>query len=223
MTTRILQFYGGGYATGGTEPISITANLNNSVVYSGTIPTDYISEPSLLPDDQVLLFTCEVPMNFAGTYPMEIYIDNPVGVRVYFDQIYSNYMTIFNPVYSPAQVKILNNPASTRSEKVDVLIQSAVSPLTQEEIAILYSTDPAEQSIQKDIIIAHNLQLTVSSGPIGWQSPNTSNDPRSNVVINGVAVSRFAEPSGTWGWMVIFDAETSGSISYDLTLISGYE
>ena len=223
MTTRTLQFYGNGYATGGTEPISITAELNNIIVYSGTIPTDYILEPSVLPDDQVLMFTCEVPMNFAGTYPMEIYIDNPVGVRVYFEQINSNYMPIFNPVYSPAQVEILKNPASTQSEKVDVLIQCAVPPLTQEEIAILYSTDPAEQSIQKDIIIAHNLQLTVSSGPIGWQSTDTSNDPRSNVVVNGAAVSRLAEPSGTWGWMVSFNVEMSGSITYDLTLDAGYE
>ena len=37
MTTRTLQFYGSGYATGGTEPISITAELNNIIVYSGTI------------------------------------------------------------------------------------------------------------------------------------------------------------------------------------------
>ena len=223
MTNRTLQFWGSGYATSGTEPISITAELNNIIVYSGTIPTDYISEPSLLPDDQVLLFTCEVPMNFAGTYPMEIYIDNPVGVKVYFEQIYSNFMNIFNPVYSPAQVEILSNPAATQSEKVDVAIQCAVPPLTQEEIAILYSTDPAEQSIQKDIIIAHNLQLTVSSGPIGWQSADTSNDPRSNVVVNGVALSRLADPLGTWGWMVIFNAEMSGSITCDLTLDAGYE
>ena len=87
MTNRTLQFYGGAYAFGGTEPISITAELNNNVVYSGTIPTEYATEPSVQPVDQVVLFTCEVPMNFDGTYPMVIYLDNPVGVRVYFEQI----------------------------------------------------------------------------------------------------------------------------------------
>ena len=223
MTNRTLQFYGSAYAFGGTEPISITAELNNNVVYSGTIPTEYATEPSVQPADQVVLFTCEVPMNFAGTYPMEIYLDNPVGVKAYFEQIYSNYMAIYNPVHTPAQIEIFNNPASTRSEKVDVFVQCAVPPLTQEEIAILYSTDPAEKSVQQDIIIAHNLQLTVSSGPTGWCSIDNKNDPRSNVVINGVDVPRDTDPLGPWGWMIVFTAETSGTLAFDLTVLSGYQ
>jgi hypothetical protein len=222
MTNRTLQFYGSAYAFGGTEPILITADLNNSVIYSGTIPTEYTTEPSVQPADQVVLFTCEVPMNFAGTYLMNIYIDNPVGVNVYFEQIYSNYMAIVNPVFSPAQVEILKY-GLVKSDKVDILVECAVPPLTQGEIAILNEGTGFSNPIQQDIIIAHNLPLYISTGPNVWTSVNDNNDPRSNVVVNGVAVSRDVDPPGTWGWMVIFNAETSGSISYDLTLISGYE
>ena len=129
MTNRTLQFWGSGYATSGSEPISITAELNNIIVYSGTIPTDYTSDTSRLPEDQVLLFTCEVPVDFAGTYPMIINLDNPVGVDVFFAQIYSNYMAIVNPVYSPAQVDILKY-GLVKSDKVEILIECAVPPLT---------------------------------------------------------------------------------------------
>jgi hypothetical protein len=222
MTNRTLQFCGSAYAFAGSEPISMTADLNNSVVYSGTIPTEYTTEPSVQPADQVVLFTCEVPMNFAGTYLMNIYLDNPVGVNVYFEQIYSNYMAIVNPVYSPAQVEILKY-GLVKSDKVDILIECAVPPLTQGEIAILNEGADFSNPIQQDIIIAHNLPLYISTGPDVWSPVDDNNDPRSNVVINGVAVPRDVDPPGPWGWMVIFNAETSGSISYDLTLISGYE
>ena len=220
MTNRTLQFWGSAYATGGTEPISITANLNNTLVYSGTIPTDYTTEPSVLTDDQVLLFTCEVPVNFAGTYPMEISLDNPVGVRVFFEQIYSNYMQVLNPVYSPAQIEILQH-GLVKSDQVDILIECAVPPLTPGEIAILNEGTGFSNPIQADITKAHNLTLYVSTGPIGWLSPNDGKDPRSNVIINEIPVTRFAEPAGTWGWMVIFNAETAGSITHDFTLVAG--
>lgn len=221
MTNRTLQFWGGGSAIGGTEPISITADINNSVVYSGTIPTDYTTDPSRVPEDQVLLFTCEIPMNLAGTYPMIINIDNPVGVDVFFEQIYSNYMAIVNPVYSPAQVEILKY-GLVKSDKVDILIECAVPPLTQGEIAILNEGTDFSNPIQKDIIIAHNLLLYISTGSNVWTQVDNKNDPRSNVVINGVPTSRELTPLGTWGWMVSFTSETSGSIACDLTLIAGY-
>lgn len=221
MTNRTLQFWGSGYATSGSEPISITAELNNIIVYSGTIPTDYTSDTSRLPEDQVLLFTCEVPVDFAGTYPMIINLDNPVGVDVFFAQIYSNYMAIVNPVYSPAQVDILKY-GLVKSDKVEILIECAVPPLTQGEIAVLNEGADFLDPIQQDIIIAHNLPLYISTGPDVWQPVDANTDPRSNVVINGFPTSRAPIPSGIWGWMVSFTSESSGSIAYDLTLIAGY-
>ena len=221
MTNRTLQFWGSGYATSGTEPISITAELNNIIVYSGTIPTDYTTDTSRLSEDQVLLFTCEVPVDFAGTYPMIINLDNPVGVDVFFEQIYSNYMAIVNPVYSPAQVEILKY-GLVKSDKVDLLIECAVPPLTQGEIAILNEGADFQNPIQQDIIIAHNLPLYISTGPDVWLPVDDDTDPRSNVVINGVPTSRAPTPPGTWGWMVSFTSETSGSIAHDLTLSAGY-
>lgn len=63
----------------------------------------------------------------------------------------------------------------------------------------------------------------VSSGPTGFVNICGNAEPRSNVVINGVAQTRGATPTGTWGWEVEFPAEGSGSIECDLTFEPGLE
>lgn len=220
MAARTLKFFGS--ASGGPGQIFITAKINNNIMYSGTIPTEY-SSISVLTQDQMVLFTCEVPMDFAGTYPMIVYLDSSVAATVHFAEIKSNYMRIPRTVavYTPAQEEILNNPGATRSEKVAVAIECAVPPLTQEEIATLNSTDPTVGPTQRDIIIAHNLSRYVSSKSDTWYAVNGSSDPRSNVVINGVSAARGADPAGTWGWSVSFSGQTQGVIAYDLTVDSG--
>jgi hypothetical protein len=74
---------------------------------------------------------------------------------------------------------------------------------------------------QNAILVAHNITLTVSSGPDGFYGVNNAKDPRSNVVINGVSVTRGTSPTGTWGWLVEFSAEESGLIEYNLTVVAG--
>lgn len=62
----------------------------------------------------------------------------------------------------------------------------------------------------------------VSSGPTGFLNiAGATLDPRSNVVINGVAQTRGDTPAGTWGWEVEFAAEESGTIDCDLTFTPG--
>ena len=79
MTNRTLQFWGAGYAIGGTEPITISAQLNGNEIYTGTIPTDYTAPVSVLPEDQVLLLTCtSIPVEYAGTMTMSVILDNPM-------------------------------------------------------------------------------------------------------------------------------------------------
>ena len=94
MANRTIQFLGQGYAPTGTEPIMVTATLDGNTVYTGTIPTLYTSNIGRLPTDQVVLFTCEIPVEFAGTVPMTISLDSPVGVDAYFEQMLSNYMPV---------------------------------------------------------------------------------------------------------------------------------
>ena len=64
----------------------------------------------------------------------------------------------------------------------------------------------------------------VSSGPTGFLNVSGSTvDPRSNVVINGVALTRGETPAGTWGWEVEFAAEESGIFECDVTFEAGLE
>ena len=94
MANRTIQFWGQGYAPTGTDPIMVTATISGNTVYSGTIPTLYTSDINRDATAQVVLFTCEIPVDFAGTVPMIISLDSPVGVDAYFEQIMSNYMPV---------------------------------------------------------------------------------------------------------------------------------
>jgi len=218
MANRTIQFLGQGYAPSGTEPISITATLNGNVVYTGNIPTLYSSDISRAPGDQVVLFTFELPMDFVGPQPMSIALDNPVGVSAFFEQIYSNYMEIYNPVYTPSEINILSNPASPGVEKLAIYTAKAVPPLSAAEIAILTNGTPTEKNA---VLEAHNITIVVSSGPDIFFSINSQSDARSNVVINGTAVTRRDTPPGTWGWLVEFPAEGTGLIEYNFTAQAG--
>ena len=218
MANRTIQFFGQGYAPTGTDPIVITATLAGNVIYTGNIPTLYTSDVGRLPGDQVVLFTCELPVDYAGTAPMSISVDSPVGVDAYFEQIESNYMTIFNPVYTQSEIGVLTDPASTVAERTAIYTARAVPPLSPAEIAVLNNGTPEEKTA---IIVAHNLTLTVSSGPDEFIAVNGNADPRTNVVINGVSRTRATDPAGTWGWEVEFSSDESGLIECDLTVIAG--
>jgi hypothetical protein len=220
MANRTIQFFGQGYAPTGTDPITISATLAGNVVYTGTIPTAYTSEINHLSDAQVVLFTCEVPMNFSGTVPMSISLDSPVGVTAFFEQTLANYATVYNPVYSTTDIEVLQNPASTQAEKTAIFIEKAVPPLNAAEIAI-FETGTAEE--KNAVRVAHNLQLLESSGPDNFVLLAGSAEPRTNVVINGVSQTRQSEPTGTWGWVVSFTAEESGLFDCDLTVLAGQE
>ena len=220
MANRTIQFWGQGYAPTGTDPITVSATLNGNVVYTGTIPTLYTSEIDYVDTAQVVLFTCELPVDFAGTVPMSISLDSPVGVTAFFEQIQSNYMTIPNTVFTAEQRATLTNPATTLADRITIWTACAVPSLSAAEITILESGNTVEIAA---ILDTHNLQTYISSGATGFIPVSDTTEPRSNVVINGTAQSRQAEPTGTWGWTVEFPAEGSGLFEYDVTVIAGQE
>ena len=220
MANRTIQFWGQGYAPTGTEPIVITANLNGNVVYTGTIPTLYTSDVSRVPADQVIVFTVDVPVDYAGTFPMSISLDNPVGVDTFFEQIVANYASIFNPVFTTSEIGVISDPSSTPAEIIAIYNAHAVPPLSPAEITILENGTTEEKNAVR---VSHNITTLVSSGPDTFISVNGTADPRSNVVINGVSVTRGTDPIGTWGWEVEFPAEGSGVINYDLTVVAGQQ
>ena len=220
MANRTIQFLGQGYAPTGTDPITVSATLDGNVIYAGTIPTSYTSEINHLAEAQEVLFTCELPVNFSGTLPMSISLDNPVGVTVFFEQIQLNYMTIINPVFTAEDLAALANPATPRADKVAIWTARAVPSLSAEDIAIL-ETGNLEQV--NTVRAAHNLQTYISAGPGIFLAANGAAESRSNVVINGVAQTRQSEPAGTWGWTVEFPAEGSGLFECNVTVIAGQE
>ena len=218
MTNRTVQFFGQGYASAGTEPIVITATLDGNVIYTGNIPTLYTSDIDHTPGEQVVLFTCELPIEYAGTAPMSIVLNNPVGVDAYFEQIMANYMPNYNPVYTQSEIGVLTDPASTNAERTAIYTAKAVPPLSAAEIAVLNNGTQEEKNA---ILVAHNITVVISSGPDGFSNVNGDADPRSNVVINGVSLTRATDPTGTWGWEVEFPAEGTGVFEYNLTVVAG--
>jgi hypothetical protein len=227
MANRTIQFLGSGYAPSGTDPITISATLNGNVVYTGTIPTSYTSEIERLSVDQVALFTCELPVDFSGTVPMSISLDSPVGVSVFFEQVQSNYMPANNPVFTVAQINTLEapvgaDPAADIDARLAIWTPLAVPPLSEADITVL-TTGAAWSAEKQAVLVAHNIQLSVSSGATTFLPINGGNDPRTNVTINGESVTRQSDPAGTWGWVVEFPAEGSGLFAYNFTVTAGLE
>jgi hypothetical protein len=96
MTTRTVQFYGQGYSTPAAEgltltPCTIVATVGGNVVFSGNIPTLESSDILREPDEQVVLFTCEIPLVTTGnayTIPVSLAL---TGDDIFLEQIEANY------------------------------------------------------------------------------------------------------------------------------------
>lgn len=66
---RTIQFFGQGY---GSTPASIVVKLEDLIIFSGEIPTIVQANSNTDPDDQVVLFTCELPVTTQQLVPMVI-------------------------------------------------------------------------------------------------------------------------------------------------------
>lgn len=82
---RTVQFFGQGY---GPTPANIVVKMDDSVIFSGPIPTIDQIGFNTAPEDQVLLFTCELPIDFEGFKPMTIEV---LEGTVVFAHIYANH------------------------------------------------------------------------------------------------------------------------------------
>jgi hypothetical protein len=82
---RTVQFFGQGY---GTIPASIVVKLEDLTIFSGEIPTIAQSAYNTDPSDQVVLFTCELPVTFEGLKPMSVEV---LAGTVVMAQIHANY------------------------------------------------------------------------------------------------------------------------------------
>ena len=90
---RTFQFMGNGY---GDTPVTVTATINSTTIFSGTVPTTAGPTPApgpWDPADQVVLFSIDdsaaLNTDFAGSLPMTVVASG--GNSVNFGQINSNY------------------------------------------------------------------------------------------------------------------------------------
>jgi hypothetical protein len=212
MANRTLKFYGKGY---GATPASVTVQLDGVQVYTGTVPTVDQETIERLPEEQVVLFTIDVPIELAGSIPM--ICQTNLGT-IFWAFITGNYVMIPNPVFTTAEFEIITDPSSTTAERMAVYEANAVPPLSPAEIALLSSTDPIDQPAQFEILQAHKITTYVYGGPDVYGDVYDGEE-RSEVYINGVEQTPTRPPSvkGTWGWVV--DADQT--LSYNLNIIAG--
>ena len=86
---RTFQFMGNGY---GDTPVTVTATINSTIIFSGTVPTISGVPDGYTPENHVVLFSvdsADLNTDFSGNVPMTIVISG--GNSVNFGQINSNY------------------------------------------------------------------------------------------------------------------------------------
>lgn len=215
MANRTVQIKGYGF---GSTPAVITVTLEGNTVFNGEIitadmPIPAMPNPSL---ESSILCSFELPINFGGEKAMTCSVSNGTVV---FAEILANYTPITNPVFSVEDLAIIQNPDTTQSHRVEIVSTYAVPPFSAEEITTLESTDPAEINAQLDIMAAHNVSLTVSSGSSVYYG--FSENSRANVVIDGVpTIAPHTDDSeGEWWWKI----GSGSTLAYNLVVNTGLE
>ena len=208
MAIRTVQLLGQGY---GTNPAQITVTANGNTVFLGTVPTADQPVPAL-PNLEInlnnILCTFEIDTAFVGEIPITCAVS---AGTVVFSEIYANYVAIPNPVYTPAQITTLTNPDTTQADRVAIYTQVAVPALSQADIDILM--DPATTPDQYTaILVAHNCTTIISTGASGYGFIDNT-DPRSSVVIDGIAQTPdHGDLGGVWWWTI----NTGSTMTYQL-------
>jgi len=105
MANRTVQVKGYGY---GSNICNADVSYNGATVFSGTIPTLNQEEIMVSPDGQVVMFTFEIDIAAAGTFPFNINFSG--GNLVYVEQILTNYSAQGNISSGPDNYKIISAP-----------------------------------------------------------------------------------------------------------------
>lgn len=169
---RTLKFYGIAFGS----QAEITAQVDGVEVYSGpihTLPYSDLQTANFFEVNQVM-FSIENSAKFNTDFSGEITVTITVtsGDLVVFTNVLGNYWgTTPNPAFSPEQYAVLNDPASTGDQVVDVVIEAADPPFSAEEITVLRDfakTYPTPSAVVNDLLQAHNVLYSVHS-PDSWQ------------------------------------------------------
>lgn len=222
MANRTVKFYGLGF---NPEPVSITVTVDGTQVFSGAIPTIDQAVPNVnaarsgYTFEELLSF--EVPMDFDGTKPVSLTVNN--GAMIFADE-QANYTLLPNPVFTPEQFQVLIDPNRTRQQSLDIIVPLANPPFTSAQIDLLTNISKEEYKTLRPMLQEHNVLTLVTSGVNGYRPTlnafeGTIEDNRLNVVINGVPENPERAPTydGTWNWTLY----AGDVMTYDLQISRG--
>lgn len=207
MANKTIKFLGYGFSS---SPAEVTATADGNVIHTGAVPTLNQPAPSLpdlsISSEPADLFTFDVDQSFVGTIPMTCTVTSGTVV---FTVVQVNYYPIPNPVYSAADLEILNS-----NVKADILALYEVKanpPLSAADLEVLNGADAVAK---QPILVAHNLTVTIPGGVNDFGPCDLLDDPRENPVLNGVVCSIDRTPpyTGTWWWK-LFEGDV---FSYNL-------
>lgn len=236
MTNRTIKVIGQGYSA---TPVSVLAQVNGNVVYSGTVPTvnedisvtddadpGHVAIQQALQANQTTLFTFDVDVAFAGTVGLTIDVS---GGPIYIGAVvYANYNSIpvYNPVYTAEDIAFFDNPANPEADKRQILINDANPAMTSQEQADFLAAPDITTVAWQEFIASHNLSPVVGNTSSGITSTQLQSDIDTglfiNVAIDGVLQTpnpdSFDPPkNGAWWWQV----QNGSEFTADLEITAG--
>ena len=164
---------------------------DNSGTASGTITINGIQVFSGDFSDSDVLASGSIDVDDALAVNQEILLPTVINVTAGTINVALtqwNYGATYNPVYTPEQVTILENPATTNSEKLAIVQPLATPPLSSADITVLESTDPNDVPLQQEILKMHGVALTIQDPAVfdyGWTATEDFCN-RENVLLDGV-------------------------------------
>lgn len=236
---RTLQFYGIAYGNGSSN-VSLTAIINDTIVFSGEVPTNnepFIPGNTDTTNTQVLFSVVDsslFPTTWEGAYPMSITVSG--GNSVIFDKIYCNYMLKIDPA---GNVQTINSSISENTLTIGSIVSGEVLPrmkLSGPKITqptYIQSGNGLTWTVGRSQVVESSnidgMLFNFSTGDastfvscyngIPTNSENTR-DVRSDVRIDGVQqVPPLPVSKGLWTWTV----PTGSTISYNLNVGYGTE
>lgn len=208
MTTRQFKLMGDPLVEGVTGIVTI----DGVEVFNGTF-TGGPDEPEV----EMCTGSIDIIDPTDGSFTFKPVSITVVSGRVLLGMFKWNYAIIPNPVYTPEQLAILSNPASTFSQRLEIYNLCASPAFNSAELALLQSTDPADYNLKIELLFNHNATPNVTSlseFSYSQVSPTNTSD-RINVLLNGGpapdAETNLPVPMNT-GDVLTFDTKIHPSI-----------
>lgn len=197
MTARTFQFYGQGW---GPQTAEITVTLAGQTLYSGFIPT-VPDQPVPLVDPVLLFSASALDVSDQGTFNVTV---TPTVGNVAMGTILTNYVAIANPIYTPEQWTIVTDPAQEQ-QGYDIINSLASPPFSPSELGVLQdpaSTVEEKNAILAAHGVAYTVSTGADEfSDCFWQGDCRSNLTIDGVPVSA-PIPRPDELTGDWVWSI---------------------